>query len=196
MKPSAPSLAPLLRSNTQGAILGALFLDPVAEHSLAELERSAHVSLPTVSREVDRLVGAGFATDRRVGRTRLVRANTEHPYFRPLQEILTRAYGPPAVLGPLLAEVQGVERAYIYGSWAARFAGSSGADPHDIDVLAVGNRIDIDALYAACDRAQDALGREVNARAITPDEWSDPSEAFVSTVRSRPLVELEIGAQS
>ena len=46
---------------------------------------------------------------------RLVRANTASPYYGGLAEVLTRAFGVPAVLAEALPPVRGINAAYIYG---------------------------------------------------------------------------------
>ncbi|MDJ0355109.1 hypothetical protein [Paenarthrobacter sp. PH39-S1] len=46
-----------------------------------------------------------------------------------MAEIITDTYGPRPVLEDLLAEVDGIEAAYIYGSWAARRTGTPGPPP-------------------------------------------------------------------
>jgi hypothetical protein len=43
------------------------------------------------------------------------------PVSRPLTDLLAVTYGPLPVLTDLLSEVAGVDQAYIYGSWAARY---------------------------------------------------------------------------
>jgi predicted nucleotidyltransferase len=92
-----------------------------------------------------------------------------------------------------LAAVDGVERAFIYGSWAARYLGEPGDAPNDLDVLVVG-KPDADELFAIADEARASLRREVNIRSIRPAVWNNPAskDAFLATVRSRPLIELTI----
>jgi hypothetical protein len=53
--------------------------------------------------------------------------------------------------------VRDVRRVYIYGSWAARHDGESGALPNDVDVIVVGTPARA-AVYEAADAAQDRLG--------------------------------------
>ncbi|MCU0271098.1 MAG: hypothetical protein MUF83_20990, partial [Acidimicrobiales bacterium] len=74
MKVSAPSLAPMLRSDTQGRLLARILADPAREHNLTELVEWTGSSMPTVSREVDRAERAGIVRSRKTGPTRLVRA--------------------------------------------------------------------------------------------------------------------------
>src|SRR6266508_2324528 len=121
MKQPAPSLLPLLRSSTQGELLAVLYLHPDEQYSLTTLADRVRTSVPTVAREADRLAGAGLITENRAGNQRLIRANTDTPLFRPLADLLALTFGPLPVLTESLKSVPGVEEAYIYGSWAARY---------------------------------------------------------------------------
>jgi len=49
----------------------------------------------------------------------------------------------------------------IFGSWAARYRGTVGPRPYDVDVLVIGD-IERAAVYAAADRAETRLGMQVN----------------------------------
>jgi predicted nucleotidyltransferase len=92
----------------------------------------------------------------------------------------------------LLATIDGAERAYIYGSWAARYRGEPGPVPGDLDVLVVGTA-DPDDVFEAAGAAERRLGREVNVRIVTPATWSGPAaDPFLQSVRTRPLVELDL----
>jgi predicted nucleotidyltransferase len=135
---------------------------------------------------------AGLVTSRKVGNTRLVRANTASPYYAGLAEVLTRAFGVPAVLAEALRGVDGITTAYIYGSWAARHEGQAGQRPvGDIDVLVLGEP-DRAQLYAALSTAEQRLARPVQA-AIRDNSWLESgSGAFHNTVTSRPLTRLPL----
>lgn len=191
MKTSSPVLLPLLRSEAQGEIIARIMLEPDVERSLSEIAHDADVSVATATREVDRLVQAGLVIERRVGTARLVRADQSNPAFRPFADLLAVTYGPVVILERLLSNVQGVERAYVYGSYAARRAGEQGGSPQDIDVLAVGNP-SRDDLFEAAGEASRRVRREVNIRRLSPEVWADESDSFVATVKSRPLIELDV----
>ena len=136
---------------------------------------------------------AGLIADRRVGNTRLLRAADGTPLTRPLTDLLAVTYGPLPVLTDALRSVPGVERAYIYGSWAARYVGEIGPVPADVDVLAIGT-VDLDDLEEAARQCQPVLRREVNIRRIRADVWDaeGASDPFLTSVRSKPLVELDL----
>ena len=139
-------------------------------------------------REVSRAEDAGVVVSRRVGNTRLVRA-LPSPITEPLTELLLRSFGPPQVIAEEFAPVGGIDGLYIYGSWAARYAGVPGRAPADLDVLVIG-RPDRDELDDAAQRACRRLGREVNVTIRSPEWWRNGSDGFHTEVTSRPLVPI------
>jgi DNA-binding transcriptional ArsR family regulator len=192
----APALLPILRSQQQGEILALLLGDPDLELSLTEIVARTGAPHASVHREIERAEQAGLVVTRKVGNTRLVRANTASPYYAGLAEVLTRAFGVPAVLAEALLPVTGIAAAYIYGSWAARHDGQTGQRPvGDIDVLILGEP-DRDQLYAVLSDAEERLGRPVQAT-IRDADWLDTgSGAFHDTVTSRALLRLASHAAS
>lgn len=182
----------MLRSQQQGEILALLLGDPDLELSLTEIAKRTRTPHPSVHREIARAEQAGLVTTRKVGNTRLVRANTESPYYAGLSEILTRAFGVPAVLAEVLGPLPGITEAYVYGSWAARHQGSTGPRPvGDIDVLILGAP-DRDQLYAALGDAETRLGRPVQVTIREPGWLASGTGAFHDTVTSRPMLKLAI----
>lgn len=191
-KTSAPSLLPILRSQQQGEILALLLGDPHTELSLTDIARLTGAPHPSVFREVERAERAGLVTSRRVGKSRLVRADVSSPYYAGLAEVLTRAFGVPAVLAEELAGVGGIESALVFGSWAARHAGQGGPRPvGDIDVLVLGDP-DRDALYGAAGRAEQRLGRPVQVTVRCASWLESGSGSFYDTVTSRPMLRLAL----
>ena len=189
---STPSLLPILRSQQQGEILALLLGDPELELSLTELAIRTGAPHPSVHREIQRAEAAGLVSSRKVGNTRLVRANLASPYYRGLAEVLTRAFGVPAVIERALRGVGGVHAAFVYGSWAARHAGEPGGRPvGDIDALILGQP-DRDALYAALAPAEERLGRPIQVTIREPGWLESGTGSFHDTVTSRPLLQLSV----
>jgi DNA-binding transcriptional ArsR family regulator len=188
----APSLLPILRSQQQGEILALLLGDPDRELSLTEISQLTGAPHPSVYREVRRAEQAGLVTSRKVGNTRLVGADTGSPYYAGLADVLTRAFGVPAVLADALRGVGGIDEAYVYGSWAARHSGEPGLRPvGDIDVLVLGEP-DRDRLYQAVSAAEGRLGRQIQAT-IRESGWLNAgSGSFHETVTGRPMLKLAL----
>ena len=188
MKVSAPALLPLLRSQAQGEILAWVFLAP-GEHSIADIARATNIPETTVLREIDRLTATGFVLERRRGRSRLVTPNPDNPATQPLTALLAITFGPAHVLRQRLANLDGVDYAAIYGSWAARATGAPGQPPADIDLLVVGEPPRTD-LYELAEDASTTLRRPVNATVVDRATWLAGTDPFVATVQERPLVTL------
>jgi DNA-binding transcriptional ArsR family regulator len=187
-----PPLLPILRSRQQGDILALLLGNPDLELSLTEISDRAAAPHPSVYREIRRAEQAGIVTSRKIGNVRLVRANTASPYYTGLADILTRAFGVPAILAGVLQGVRGISQAYLYGSWAARYVGQPGNRPvADIDVLVLGEP-DRDQLYAGLGAVEKRLGRPVQVT-IRDADWLDSgSGSFHETVTSRPMLRIAL----
>jgi DNA-binding transcriptional ArsR family regulator len=186
-------LLPLLRSPFQGEFLALLYLNPDREFSAIDIAKRCGVSHATASREADRFMAAGLVSERRLGNMRLLRASVDTIVAGPLTDLLAVTYGPMAVVGELLTGIPGVDLAFIYGSWAARYNGLAGPVPRDVDVLVVGDP-DADDLYEAERVASARLNREVTIRRVSSGAWrGERDDPFVLSVRSQPLIALDIG---
>lgn len=189
MKVATPVLAPLLRSDTQGRILAEVLADPDREHSVTSLAERAGTSLPTALREVDRAEAARMVSSRRVGNTRLVKADPTNPLYSAFREIVLATYGPPVIILDELGGLPGIDHLYLFGPWAARYNGAAGRAPGGIDVLALGAP-DPDQVYEAAERAGRRLHLPVQVTVRSPAQWADLDDPFVAQVRRRPLVSL------
>jgi hypothetical protein len=125
---------------------------------------------------------------RSVGRTKLLRANEDNPYFRPLAQLALMSFG-PLVVGEEFGSLEGVSEVLIYGSWAARYAGESGPAPRDVHVLLIGTP-DRDAAYETARRAEQRLGREVNVTIRGVQQWHSASDGFTRQLQSSALLEI------
>lgn len=189
---SAPSLAPLFRSDQQMRILAELFAGSEEELPVGELARRAEVAQATVSREVARLAEHGLVVTRQLGRNTLVKANWSLPWAAELRSILVQTVGILGRLAAALAKVRGVESAFVFGSWAARYAGEPGPSPRDVDVLVVGGA-DLRSVRRACRPVEEELKVEVNPVVVEPADWSKPDPSpFIAEIRRRPLVPIPI----
>jgi len=188
LREQAPAVFPVFRSRFTVAVLARTYIGD-GEYSIRELAAIAKTDTGTMTREVRRLEQAGVLRSRTVGRTKLVRANHEAPFYSPLRDLVVIVLGPAEVLGEELAGLAGVSAAAIFGSWAARVSGEAGPAPGDIDLLVVGQP-DRDDLHDAVGRARSRLGREVNTVALSADRWVADDDPFLAEVRRRPMVAL------
>src|SRR3954463_15542922 len=140
---------PVLRRETHGPLLSPPLLQtnpagnnpavgPPHGAGIAELACEIGADPGNLHADVQRLVQAGVLADRRVGRTRLLRADASSPLVRPLTDLPLVAYGPKPLLEIALSGEPGIESALIVGSWAARYHGEPGPPPGDVDLVVIG----------------------------------------------------------
>lgn len=170
----------------QGDLLTLVLLSPGREWSLTELAQRVGARWRRPSGRWPGPSRPGGLSSRRLGNTRLVTA-AQSPLTQPLTELLLRSFGPTQVVAEELVAVAGIEEVYLFGSWAARYAGEPGPAPPDIDVLVIGAP-DRDDLYEAAERAQARLAREVNTTIRSSTWWCEGGDGFHAEVTSRPLV--------
>jgi len=173
--------APLFlgRSAIRRRILAILIDTPRDRYHLRELARRASTSAGTAARELARLSADGLVVSEMEGRQRYFRVNTASPLYQPIRDLVRRTIGAPAVLRRHLADVTGIERAMIFGSYAD---GRLKADS-DIDVLIIG-RPDRDTLTEALEAAAEELGRDVNEVVMTDTEYGERQQRKDGLVQS------------
>jgi predicted nucleotidyltransferase len=84
-----------------------------------------------------------------------------------------------------LADLDGIDEAFIFGSWATPGA----AAPQDIDLMVIGEP-DISRVYEAVSRIESQVGRPINVSVRSKDEWETADGGFERTVKSRPRIAL------
>ena len=189
---SAPALVPLFRSEQQLRLLSVLFAEATDELSINVLAERAGVAQATASREVARLAEHGLVVTRALGRNTLAAANWDLPWARELRSILIQTVGVLGRLSDALKSMAGVEEAYVFGSWAARYTGEAGPPPRDVDVLVIGDARLRD-VRRACSAVERDLRVEVNPVVVGREEWAtEDGNAFVEQIRSQPLVTIPL----
>lgn len=184
-----PVLFPLFRSKVQANLLAELFLskDP---RTITELAHRHGISRQSASRSLRALRSFGIVRDA-VGATPGIEVNTDAPFYEALREIVVTTVGVPAVLAEELSKIQGVEQAYIFGSWAARARGEHGSAPNDLDVAVIGPGLHPGNTASAAEAVQSRVGQEVNFVTGTSEQW-ESADGFFAAIRQRPLLTLDI----
>jgi DNA-binding transcriptional ArsR family regulator len=180
---------PLFRTDAQFRLLGELFTNPGLEMTVGALAQRLGVPQATVSREVARLAEAGLVRTPPRGQPDAgVRgAGVEH---RPGAAGAARKAVRATDAHPRGAGSNpGVERAVIFGSWAARWHGRGGPVPADIDLLVIGE-VDHDAVWTAAAELTRELGIAVTPTIGTPEEWEQDPTGFARQVKDGPQVDV------
>lgn len=179
------SRLPLFRSPEQERLLAELFVFAEGPLTLSELARRAGTSVAGAHKEVERLEGSGLVTSKSSGRSRLVEPNRVSPVYQELHGLLTKSMGPEPLLRAALSEIDGIETAFIFGSWAD----TDQRAPQDIDLMVIGDP-DIGEVYGSVSEVEGEVGRPINVVIRSREEWANAEGAFELAVQRRPKIEL------
>ena len=185
-----PSLSDLLFPNQyRRKVLALLLMQPAQKMHLRELARQTQTAPGTLKKELDALCHVGLLTSERVGNQVQFQANQGHPVFAELQALIRKTTGLADVLRHALQPLgEQVALAFVFGSMAS---GSAHAGS-DVDLLVVGSASFaqvVEATYAT----QAQLGREINPKVMTADEWTRKQaegHPFVQELLTQPRILL------
>jgi predicted nucleotidyltransferase len=146
------------------------------------------VDSTNLSRELRRLEGDGLLQSEIEGRQRYYRINRGYPLLKPVFALLQGTVGIRPALERMVGRVDGIDAAFIYGSFA-----KGGADAaSDIDVLVVG-KPDQAQLATEVRHAEKILSKPVNYTVLTPQELQAKLKArapFVTDIWTGKRIEL------
>jgi predicted nucleotidyltransferase len=166
-------------------LLAELFVFADRPISLSELANRAGTSIGGAHKEAERLESAGLVRSTTSGRSRLIEADPSSPVYQELRSLLMKTVGPEPLLRERLAEVSGIEDAFIYGSWADPAKRS----PADIDLLVIGDP-DVGEVYDAASAVEAEVGRPINVTVRSAAEWEEADGSFERAVRLGPRIDL------
>jgi predicted nucleotidyltransferase len=154
-----------LGSNLRRKLLTYLYSNRSARFYVRQMAAILGVDPTNLSRELSRLERDGLLRSEVEGRQRYYSINPEYPYLKTLFTMLRGSVGMIPTLKEGLDHIQGIESAYIYGSFAKNEADAAS----DIDLLIVGQP-DHAVLASAVRRVEKMLRREVNYIVLKPQE--------------------------
>lgn len=159
---------PFWRSDAQPALLYSLFYG-IGSQTAAGIAERFGLSRETVSREARRLLDAGIITWRSVGRSKVLEVVADHPAAGALRTLADLTLGPLVDLKSFY-ELDGVEKVFVFGSWARRHLGEPGPTPRDVDVLVVGD-LAPHAVASACLELSGRYGIDVSPMILNGREF-------------------------
>ncbi len=144
------------------------------EHSPRGLDPS------NLSKELGRLEREDLFRSEVSGRQKYFQLNREYSLFDEVRKIVTKTIGAARLITQTLKRIEGIDEAYLYGSFASNQQDSAS----DIDVLIIGTPRE-EILAQVMRRLERQLGRELNYTFLTPKEFESRrvrKDAFLENV--------------
>ena len=157
-------LAELFGSRARAEVFRILFGLSLREFYISEMCKQTHMAEQGMDEQLRVLSALGLITSRRDGNRRYYRANTVHPFFPELHNMVLKSVGLKDVVARALTHPK-VKIAFVFGSIARRQE-SPGSD---VDIMVMGD-VGLRELGTKLRYMSEELGREVNTFTFTQSE--------------------------
>jgi predicted nucleotidyltransferase len=185
------SIGDALFTKTQQKVLGLLFGKPDKSFYTNEIMRSVSMGRGTVSRELDRLVGAGLLTATREGNQNHYQANSNSPVFNELVGIVRKTFGVADAIRQALQPLdEQITLAFIYGS----IAKGTDTKASDIDLMLVGKELSYGEVVEALLPLEESLQRSINPTIYEKADFVaklNANNSFVVRVMEQPKIPIK-----
>ena len=177
------TLSEILSSRVRAEIFRLLFGLDEKELHLREMERQAALSLGTIRQDLQKLVKLDLVTTRRDGNRLYCRANTDHPLYTTIRQMVLKTAGLVEIFRSVLKR-EGVNVAFIFGS----LANNREKAASDVDLMVIGT-VGLRTLSSWLSGVSEQVGREVNSHTMTVEEFrrrQEKGDHFLSNVLESP----------
>ncbi len=161
----------LITSKTRVKMLLKFFTNGTSTAYMRGLAEEFGESTNAIRHELNNLSKAGYLVSSEEGRTIQYRANTSHPLFNEVRNLVHRYLGIDQIIDKILAKLGDLRAAYIVGDYAR------GKDSGTIELVLVGD-IDKAYLQQLVEKAKALIKREIRVTHITPDAYERDRNAY------------------
>ena len=177
----------LISSKIRVEILKILTLNPESSFNINELSRRTGFSLRGVEKELKNLLTGGILRREISGNQHRYQLDPLCPILQEIKAIITKTVGLAELVKQALISVEKkIERAFIYGSFAAGDYGNKS----DVDLFIVTELSGL-KLAELLGEVQNEIGRPINVSQFTADEFNQRKEQndhFLNRVLESPKI--------
>lgn len=154
----------LITSKTRIKLLTRLFLNSNSSAYLRGLESEFGESSNAIRLELNRFEKAGLLISGKEGMKKIFRANTNHPLFSDIHNILIKHLGLDQIIEKLIDGLGDICCVYLIGDYA------NGLTDGDIQLLFVGNKVDEGYLKNLVKKVEKMIKQPINYTVQTKTE--------------------------
>lgn len=165
----------LITSKTRIKLLTKFFLNPQAKAYLRGLEESFGESSNAVRVELNRFEHAGLLNSTMEGNRKVYTANTKHPLFPDIHNILRKHLGIDNIIEEVTRKLGRVEQVWLSGEFA------KGNDSTTIELLLVGTDINKDYLDQLKEKGASLISRTIKLTLFTPNTFAEMKSKIKQT---------------
>ena len=130
---------------------------------LRSLAKEFDESTNSVRVELNRLTEAGLLVSEEEGKTKLYKANTNHPFFNEITNMVSKFLGLDDLMERIVKRMGEVEKAYIVGDYAL------GIDSGTVNMILIGKNLDKEYLEFIKEKTFEKVQRKVDVAILESD---------------------------
>lgn len=158
----------LISSKTRVKLLLKFFLNSTTKSYLRNLEAEFGESTNAIRLELNKLEKAGMLQTEFEGNKKLFKANTTHPLYKDINNIVFKYIGLDWIIEYVVLKLGNVEKIYLTGSFA------KGTDSPQIDIALIGN-VNEQFLKELCEKLEKKISRKIGYKILTKMTNEEPS---------------------
>lgn len=159
-------LETLITSRTRLRLLLKFFLNSNTTSYLRDLEGEFGESTNAIRLELNRFEDAGLLTSEVASNRKYYRANTRHPLFPDINNILRKYIGLDRIVEEVITKLGNLDCVFVAGSFAR------GTDSNLIELIFVGSDIDRSFLARLVEKAENLINRKISYSLFTKTEFN------------------------
>ena len=165
----------LITSKTRIKLLLKFFLNSSSESYLRNLEDEFGESTNSIRLELNKFERAGLLNSRLSGNKKMFRANTQHPLFPEIQNLLFKHLGFDQIIDKVVKNLGDIDQVFLVGKFA------KGIDTQIIDLIFRGEGVNKNYLVELVEKAEKLIKRKVRYLVFTDSEMQDYLEQRPTT---------------
>lgn len=130
---------------------------------LRSLAKDFDESTNSVRVELNRLTEAGLLVSEEEGKTKVYKANNQHPFFTEIKNMVSKFLGLDDLMERIVNRMGEVERAYIVGDYA------QGIDSGVVHMILIGKNLDQEYLNFIRNKTYEKVHRKVEVAILEED---------------------------
>lgn len=165
----------LITSKTRVKLLLKFFLNSQTMSYLRSMETEFGESSNSIRVELNKLESAGLLNSITEGNKKLFFANTGHPLFVDINNILKKMVGIDQIIEKITSQISELQVAYLTGDFA------TGNDSQIIDLVLVGTDLDRAFIDTLVSKAEQFISRRIKCIILSQDE-------MIQAFRNKPVL--------
>ncbi|MFC2107385.1 ArsR family transcriptional regulator [Bacteroidota bacterium] len=158
-------LSTLISSKTRLKLLLKFFLNSQSSAYLRNLETEFGASTNAIRLELNKFEQAGLLESHMQGNKKLFQANTKHPLFGDIHNILIKHFGFDTIIETVTENIGNLQKVFLTGAFA------KGMDSDIIDIICVGENINKEYLLKMVDKAEKLIKHKIRYMLMKAEEF-------------------------